>query len=300
MYSRFKGVGVALVTPFNKDGSVDYPALEKLVELQINNGTDYLVVQGTTGESATLTQEEKDEILAYVLQVNSGRLPVVLGVGGNDTAVIGRKLESRNFDGLDGILSVSPYYNKPTQEGIYQHYAYLAERSPLPIILYNVPGRTSSNVLPSTTLKLAKTFKNIVAIKEASGNLEQIMEIIRYKPEGFMVISGDDALTLPIIAIGGDGVISVVANAFPNEFSFMVHQAMDGNYGQARTGHYKLFEVIQQLFVEGNPAGVKEALKTRGICEAFVRLPLVGVSDETRNRLNFLIKDNKLLKSAST
>lgn len=296
MKKQLSGVGVALVTPFKSDGSIHFPSLEKLVELQINNGTDYLVVMGTTGESATLNKAEKAEVLEFVKKVNNDRLPVVLGLGGNNTLELGEQLESLNAEGLTAILSVSPYYNKPTQEGIYKHYEYLAERSPLPIILYNVPGRTSSNIAAQTTLRLAKNFKQIVAIKEASGDLEQIMEIVRHKPEEFMVISGDDALTLPIIASGGDGVISVVANAFPNAFSFMVHQAMDCNYGQARTTHYKLFEVIQQLFVDGNPAGVKAALKMRDICEEHVRLPLVPVSDETRSRLKFLIQDNKLIK----
>jgi 4-hydroxy-tetrahydrodipicolinate synthase len=293
--TKFQGVGTALITPFNAKGEVDYPALEKLVELQVNNGIDYLVVQGTTGESVTLTEKEKEEVLAFILKVNNNRLPVVLGVGGNYTDQIVARLKKLKPEGLSAILSVSPYYNKPTQEGIFQHYKALSEASPLPIILYNVPGRTASNLLPATAVKLAKSFPNIVGIKEASGNLEQIMSIIRLRPEGFLVISGDDNLTLPIIACGGDGVISVVSNAFPNEFSFMVHQAMDGNYGQARSFHYKLFELTQQLFVDGNPAGVKEAMQFRGICGNTVRLPLVPVTHETSSRIKFFIKENKLL-----
>ncbi len=292
---KYQGVGVALVTPFDSKGNVDYPGLERLIDLQINNGTDYLVVQGTTGENVTLSEEEKSEILAFVVKTNAGRLPVVLGVGGNNTTALGKKLEKDDFKGIDAILSVSPYYNKPTQEGIYQHYKYLSERSKLPIILYNVPGRTSSNILPETTLRLAADFKNIIAIKEACGNIEQIMQLIHKKPEGFLVISGDDAITLPLIAAGADGVISVVGNAFPNEFSFMVHQALDGNFGQARTFHYKLFDLIQNLFVDGNPAGVKEVLKIRGICDNNLRLPLVPVREETRKRLQKLITEHKLL-----
>lgn len=295
MRIKFHGVGVALVTPFKEDGSLDLPSLEKLVELQVNNGTDYLVVLGTTGENVTLTDKEKDEVVQCVLKANAKRLPIVLGMGGNDTLALINKLEKTHFDGIDALLSVSPYYNKPTQEGIYQHYTAMSAKSPLPIILYNVPGRTASNLTAETTLRLANDCTNVIGVKEASGNIEQVMAIIKGAPEGFRVISGDDAITLPIIASGGHGVISVVANAFPNEFSFMVHQAMEGNYGQARTFHYKLFELIQYLFIDGNPAGVKQALQYRGICGTAVRLPLIPVRKETAEKIGQLILENKLL-----
>lgn len=287
---KFKGLGVALVTPFLDNGGVDMAGLQRLVEHNINNGTDYLVVQGTTGESATLTAEEKKSILDFVIEVNNGRKPIVLGVGGNNTLAIAKTLEELDPTGIDGILSVSPYYNKPTQEGIFQHYKKLNEVTPLPIILYNVPGRTSSNVSASTTLRVAKELKNIVAVKEASGNLEQIMEIIMHKPKGFLVLSGDDALTLPHIAAGGDGVISVVGNAFPRRFSAMVHAAMEGDLVTARKYHYDLLEIIPMLFAEGNPAGIKRVLTTLGICKENLRLPLVPVSKGLGDKLDDFTK----------
>jgi len=286
---KFKGTGVAIVTPFNSDKSVDYNALEKLVNHLISNGIDYIVVQGTTGESVTLSKQEKEETLAFVIKVNNGRLPIVLGIGGNCTNTVVETFKTTNTDGVDAILSVSPYYNKPTQEGIYQHYKAVAEVSKLPIILYNVPGRTSSNILPATTLRLANDFDNIVAVKEASGNLEQCMEIINNKPADFLVISGDDALVLPMIASGGDGVISVIANAFPKGFSDMVSAVLDSDMETARTLHYKYFEMIHYLFIEGNPAGVKVALKELGIMNDDVRLPLVSVSNETNNKIKELM-----------
>lgn len=286
---KFKGTGVAIVTPFNSDKSVDYNSLEKLVNHLIENGIDYLVVQGTTGESVTLTQNEKKETLAFIQKVNNGRLPIVLGIGGNCTATVVDAFQSTDLTGVDAILSVSPYYNKPTQEGIYQHYKAIAEVSTLPIILYNVPGRTSSNILPETTLRLARNFDNIIAVKEASGSLEQCMEIIDNKPEGFLVISGDDAITLPFVASGGDGVISVIANAFPKGFSDMVNSALNHDIKIAQEIHYKYFEMIHYLFVEGNPAGVKAALKVLGITNDSVRLPLVNVSDKTNNKIKELI-----------
>lgn len=289
MMDKFKGTGVAIVTPFNTDKSVDYIALEKLVNHLISNGIDYLVVQGTTGESVTLSKQEKEETLAFVIKINDGRLPIVLGIGGNCTASVVEAFKSTDITGVDAILSVSPYYNKPTQEGIYQHYKAIAEVSPLPIILYNVPGRTSSNVLPETTLRLANDFDNIIAVKEASGNLEQSMEIIKNKPANFLVISGDDALTLPMIASGGNGVISVIANAFPKGFSDMVSAALNNDMETARALHYKYFEMIHYLFVEGNPAGVKAALKELAIMNDTVRLPLVTVSNETNNKIKELM-----------
>ncbi len=287
--NKFIGTGVAIITPFNEDKSVDYSSLEKLVEHLITNGIDYLVVQGTTGESVTLTKEEKEETLAFIIKVNNGRLPIVLGIGGNSTAAVIDAFRSTDLAGVQAILSVSPYYNKPTQEGIYQHYKAVSEVSTLPIILYNVPGRTASNILPKTTLRLARDFDNIVAIKEASGSLEQCMEIINNKPEGFLVISGDDALTLPMIASGGDGVISVLANAFPRGFSDMVLAALSSNMVRAKELHYKYFEMIHYLFVEGNPAGVKAALKVLGITGDAVRLPLVNVSEKTFKKIKEII-----------
>jgi 4-hydroxy-tetrahydrodipicolinate synthase len=281
----FKGVGVALVTPFQSNGQVDFIGLQRLVEHQINNGTDYLVVQGTTGESATLSSDEKKAVLDFIIEINAKRLPIVLGIGGNNTVAVVEAIKSTNLKDVDGILSVSPYYNKPSQEGIYQHYKTISAATSKPIILYNVPGRTMSNVLPKTTIRIAQECKNIVAVKEASGNLEQVMEIINNKPEGFVVLSGDDALTLPHMAIGGDGVISVVANAFPKRFSTLVHAAMENNMDLAREKHYELIEVIQQLFADGNPGGVKHVLKLLNICDGNLRLPLVPVSKDVADKL---------------
>lgn len=283
MKNIFTGSGVALVTPFNKDYSIDYDALRKLVRYQIDNGTDFLVVQGTTGESPTLSQDEKLQVLQTVIDENKGALKIVYGVGGNNTMDVGEKLK-KVPDGVDGILSVSPYYNKPTQQGIIEHFSYIATCTHLPIILYNVPGRTGSNMLPSTTLKLAE-IPNLVAVKEASGNMEQIMEIIRLKPEGFGVLSGDDAITMPLIAAGADGVISVVANAFPKRFSEMVHASMDENLPVARKAHYDLLSITKMFFEEGNPGGVKVSLNKQGLMEETMRLPLYPVSDSLRNRI---------------
>ena len=284
----FGGLGVALVTPFNTNGSVDFSGLEKLIHFQIKNGTDFLVVQGTTGESATLSDDEKKSVLDFTIEVNANRLPIVLGVGGNNTVGVSKQLEGLKNDGIDGILSVSPYYNKPSQNGIIEHYKAIASVTDLPIILYNVPGRTSSNLLPETTLELAHEIKNIVAVKEASGNLEQIMTIINQKPKDFLVLSGDDALTLPHLAIGGDGVISVVANAFPKQFSDLVHSALAGELKLARQKHYELFEIIQYLFADGNPSGIKHVLKLLSICGDTLRLPLVNVNSQTAEQLDRL------------
>lgn len=286
---KFKGTGVALVTPFRKEGEVDYNALQKLVEFQINNGTDYLVVQGTTGESVTLTESEKVSVLEFVIEINNNRLPIVLGVGGNNTQLVIEQIIKFSQFKIDGILSVSPYYNKPSQEGIIAHYKAISKATVLPIILYNVPGRTSSSISASTTLKLANQCDNIIAIKEASGNLEQIMEIILNKPKDFLVISGDDALTLPHLSIGGDGVISVVANAFPKRFSTMVNSAIVGKMDLAKEKHYELFEIIQFLFVDGNPGGIKYVLKLISICEDYVRLPLVNINEQTAKKLYELV-----------
>ena len=286
---KFNGTGVALVTPFKKEGEVDYSALEKLVEFQIQNGVNYLVVQGTTGESVTLTDQEKISVLEFVIEINKERLPIVLGIGGNNTNSVIEQINQFSNYKIDGILSVSPYYNKPSQEGIYAHYKALSKASSLPIILYNVPGRTSSNINPDTTLKLANECENIVAIKEASGDLEQIMQIILNKPDGFLVISGDDALTLPHLAIGGDGVISVVANAFPKRFSTMVSSILKGDLDLAKQKHYELFEIIKYLFADGNPGGIKYVLKLINICEDNMRLPLVNINEKTANKLYELV-----------
>lgn len=283
MNSTFTGSGVALVTPFKTDFSIDYDALKKLVRYQIENGTDFLVVQGTTGESPTLSQDEKLEVLRTVIEENQGKLKIVYGVGGNNTMDIGEKFKKIPA-GVDGILSVSPYYNKPTQQGIIEHFTYLSSCTDLPIILYNVPGRTGSNMLPSTTLKLAE-LPNVVAVKEASGNMEQIMEIIRLRPAGFGVLSGDDALTMPLIAAGADGVISVVANAFPKLFGEMVHTSLEGSLSIARKTHYELLHVTKLFFEEGNPGGVKVSLAEQGIMSDTMRLPLFPVSDDLRKRI---------------
>ena len=286
---KFKGTGVALVTPFNIEDKVDFKALEKLIEFQILNGVNYLVVQGTTGESVTLSDEEKVAVLEFVIEINSGRLPIVLGIGGNHTQSVINQIKKFSSFKIDGILSVSPYYNKPPQEGIFAHYKAISESTNLPIILYNVPGRTSSNISVSNTLKLAKECSNIVAIKEASGNLEQIMEIILHKPEGFLVISGDDALTLPHLSIGGDGVISVVANAFPKRFSSMVNAVISGDMKLANEKHYELFEIIQHLFADGNPGGIKYVLQLINIGTDYVRLPLVNINQKTAKKLYELV-----------
>jgi 4-hydroxy-tetrahydrodipicolinate synthase len=284
MNNPFKGSGVALVTPFKSDNSIDFDALKKLVKLQIDGGTDFLVVQGTTGESPTLSQEEKMQVLQTVIDVNQGVLKIVYGVGGNNTIAVGDTLK-KVPEGVDGILSVSPYYNKPIQKGIIEHYKYLASSTDLPIILYNVPGRTGSNVLPETTLALAE-IPNIVAMKEASGSMEQIMEIIRLRKPEFGVLSGDDAITMPLISAGADGVISVVANAFPEKFSKMVHASLKGDLETARKEHYDLFPITKMFFEEGNPGGVKVALAVRGIMEEYMRLPLFPVSDGLRTRIS--------------
>ena len=287
--NKFKGTGVALVTPFRKEGEVDFNALQKLVEFQIENGVNYLVVQGTTGESVTLTDEEKVAVLEYIIDVAKNRVPIVLGVGGNNTSNVLQQIKKFNSYRIDAYLSVSPYYNKPSQAGIVAHYGQIAQATDKPIILYNVPGRTGSNMTAETTLTLANTYANIIAVKEASGNLEQIMEIIKNKPRDFLVISGDDALTLPHIACGGDGVISVVANAFPKRFSSMVDFALKGDLEKAKPLHYELFPIIQQLFADGNPGGIKYVLKLISIGEDHMRLPLVNVNDEVAKNLYELV-----------
>ncbi|MFK8039021.1 MAG: 4-hydroxy-tetrahydrodipicolinate synthase [Crocinitomicaceae bacterium] len=282
---NLKGLGVAMVTPFFENRSIDFESLKKLTRYLIDNGVDYLVVQGTTGESPTLTGEEKEAVLKTIINENNGKLPIVYGIGGNNTMAVANELSNFKTQGVDAILSVSPYYNKPTQEGIYKHFKTLSDHSNLPIILYNVPGRTSSNISPETTIKLAKNCPNIIAIKEASGNLEQVMKIIENRPENFFVISGDDALTMPFIAMGGDGVISVIGNGLPKLFSQMVNEGLADNNVKARELHYKCFGLIHHLFSEGNPAGIKEVLKYYNVCENYVRLPLIKVSVETKRSI---------------
>ena len=282
-------MGVALITPFKTDETIDFDALSRVVEHLIKNGTDYLVVCGTTAETPTLTDAEKDEVTRFVVNCNAGRLPIVLGMGGNNTKALVEKLSNYDLSGIDAILSVTPYYNKPSQEGLYQHYAAIANASPLPIILYNVPGRTGINMLASTTLRLANDFNNIIAIKEASGIFSQIDDIIKNKPEDFMVISGDDGTTFPLITLGAVGVISVIGNAFPREFSRMVRLALEGDYKNARTIHHRFTELIELLFVEGNPAGVKSMLALMGLIENKLRLPLVPNTIKTYEKIRLVL-----------
>lgn len=285
------GTGVALVTPFKKDFSVDVEALKRIVAYQIEGGIDYLVVLGTTGEPATLTQEEKELVINIVVETNNGKLPLVLGVGGNNTHQVVEELKTRDLSAFTAVLSVSPYYNKPTQEGIYQHFKAIAEVSPLPIILYNVPGRTASNMLPSTVIRLANDFKNIVAIKEAAGDIVQAMKLIQTKPKDFLVISGDDMVTLPMVLAGGAGVISVIGEGFPKQFSAMVRLGLERKVDEAYQLHYLLADVIDMIFEQGNPAGIKEVFKALGLSENYVRLPLVTVNEDLANRIrNFVEK----------
>jgi len=287
---KFTGTGVAIVTPFRYDDSIDFTALRNLVEFQIQNKVEYLVVLGTTGESVTLTSDEKRAVVDTVLETVNGQIPVVVGIGGNNTQDIINKIKHFDFTGIDGILSVSPYYNKPNQSGLYEHYKAIAAASPVPVILYNIPGRTGMNICAETTLRLASDFKNIIAIKEASGNLSQIMEIIKGKPDHFEVISGDDLLALPIVALGGKGVISVVANAYPLQMSELVRLALAEKIEEARKIHYSLQHLINLLFVEGNPAGIKATLEIKKLTTAHVRLPLVKVSQNTYEKIGEQVK----------
>jgi 4-hydroxy-tetrahydrodipicolinate synthase len=287
--STFTGTGVALVTPFKKDESIDFRALTNIVEHVINNGIEYLVALGTTGETPVLSTEEQTEVISHVKKINAGRLPLVVGMGGNHTMQQIKRIETADFDGIAAILTASPYYSKPNQRGIYKHYMAIAGASPVPVIIYNVPSRTGSNISAETTLKLAAECGNFAGIKEASGNMAQIMKIAKDKPDGFNLISGDDALALPMISLGGSGVISVIGNAFPRRFSEMVRLALDNRWEEARLVHYSMLEIIEQLFIEGSPAGVKAALNILNICENQVRLPLTTVSRSTYTRLAELI-----------
>ena len=291
---KFKGTGVALVTPFDNNGAVDETGLRRLVRHQLNNGTSFLVVQGTTGEAATLTEAEQDEVLSIVIDENKGQLPVVLGLGGNNTAALKERMANFEHEGVDAFLSASPHYNKPSQGGIIAHFKAIAKDAKRPIILYNVPGRTGSNMTASTTIELSKE-ENIIAVKEASGDMSQVMEIIDGVAPGFSVLSGEDALTMPIVALGGNGVISVVANAFPGEFSEMINAVDENHLDKARKLHYKLLKVTNQLFEEGNPSGIKYCLSCLNICEEYLRLPLVGISEGLKHAMQKELKDKGLI-----
>lgn len=289
------GTGVALVTPFNNDFTIDVEALRRIVNFSIDGGVEYLVVLGTTAENATLSADEKELVIATVIEVNGGRLPLVLGVGGNNTLKVVEELRTRDLSAFEAILSVSPYYNKPSQEGIYQHFKAVSEASPIPVILYNVPGRTSSNMLPSTVLRLANDFENVVAIKEAAGDLVQAMQLIKDKPKDFLVISGDDMIALPIVLAGGSGVISVIGQGFPKEFSEMIRLGLNRKVDDAYKIQYLLTNCIDMIFEQGNPAGIKEVFKILGISENVLRLPLVSVDESLSSRLELFVK--KMVKN---
>ncbi len=291
LIEKFAGTGVAIVTPFNSDSTIDFNALTQIVNHIIEGGCEYIVVLGTTGESVTLSSEEKKLVMRCVVEVTKNRVALMLGMGGNNTQELVSQLKSTDFTGFSAVLSVSPYYNKPNQEGIYKHYVSVAEASPLPVLLYNVPGRTGANIAAETTLRLA-AHKNIFGIKEASGNLDQCMDILNQKPSDFMVISGDDALTLPFIALGMNGVISVVANAYPQIYSAMTRHALEGDFKSARVLHYKLLQTIKNMFADGSPGGVKAYLNLMNLCQEKVREPLENVGEQTKAKI---IKDYKSL-----
>ena len=287
----FKGLGIALVTPFKTDGSVDHEAIEKLVDYQLNNGADFLCILATTGETPTLTAEEKTNIKNLVVELNHGRVPILMGCGGNNTAAVVDELRNGDWRGIDGVLSVCPYYNKPSQEGLYQHFKAIANATKLPVVLYNVPGRTGINMKPETTVRLARDCQNIVGIKEASGSLEQVDEILKNAPRDFAVISGDDALTYPMVACGAVGVISVIGNALPKEFSKMLRLEFNNEFAAARKIHHKFTDLFSLLFVDGNPAGVKAMLSEMGFIENVLRLPLVPTRLTTKQRISEILKE---------
>jgi 4-hydroxy-tetrahydrodipicolinate synthase len=290
----FKGLGIALITPFTKDGAVDYVSIKRLLEYQIDNGADFFCILATTGETPCLTKEEKQKIKELVIDVNQGRIPILMGCGGNNTAAVVSEIKETDWKGIDGILSVCPYYNKPSQEGLYQHFKAISLASPLPLVLYNVPGRTGINLKAETTVRLANDFDNIVAIKEASGSLEQVDEIIKNKPDRFDVISGDDALTFSMIASGAAGVISVIGNALPKEFSRMIRLEFNGEYEPARKIHHKFTELYSLLFVDGNPAGVKALLSEMNMIENELRLPLVPIRITTMQKMANILKEIRI------
>ncbi len=291
IHRQFRGMGVALITPFKEDGSVDYIALMRLVDYLIQNGADFLCVLGTTAETPTLTTDEKNKIKQMVIERVNGRIPIMLGCGGNNTQAIIDSLKKDDFTGIDAILSVVPYYNKPSQEGIYQHYKAIAQSTDLPIVLYNVPGRTGVNMTAETTLRIARDFSNVIAIKEASGNITQMDDIIKNKPENFDVISGDDGITFPLITLGAVGVISVIGNALPREFSRMTRLALQGDYANALTIHHQFTELFNLLFVDGNPAGVKAMLNAMGFIENRLRLPLVPTRITTYEKMRLILQN---------
>lgn len=293
MENIFHGLGIALITPMKGDGEVDYDALEKLVEYQISNGADFLCILATTGEAPCLTKEEKDKITDVIKRVNNGRVPILKYCGGNNTQAVVEEIKTTDWNGIDGILSICPYYNKPSQEGLYQHFKAIAKASPLPVVMYNVPGRTGVNMKAATTVRIAKDFPNVVAIKEASGSLEQIDDIIKNKPSNFEVISGDDALTFSMIASGAVGVISVIGNALPKEFSRMIRLEFNNEYAAALKIHHQFTELYKLLFVDGNPAGVKSLLNDMGMIENVLRLPLVPTRIETKQKMDSIIKGLK-------
>ncbi len=297
MPDRFKGTGVAIITPFHDSGNIDFGSLGKILEHVISNGVNYIVALGTTGESATLSKDEKVAVLDFVIEAVGKRVPIVAGIGGNNTQEVINTIKNMSFEGIDAILSVCPYYNKPQQKGIYNHFKAIAGISPVPVILYNVPGRTSSNMTSDTTLKLAQDFENIIGIKEASGNFSQCMEIIQNKPQDFMLISGDDALTLPLLSLGAEGVISVTANVFPQQFTEMVNYGLKGKFNKARSSHYLLFEFMEALFMDGSPSGIKASMELMNLCKSNVRLPLVKVNKTVHSILSdqveYILKNSK-------
>ncbi len=289
--NKFKGLGVALVTPFKGDGSIDFNALNRLVEYQIKGGIDFLCIMGTTAETPTLTSDEKQQLKTHLVERVAGRVPLLMGCGGNCTAEVVHNLQTMDLEGIDGVLSVCPYYNKPSQEGLYQHFAAVSRASKVPVVLYNVPGRTGVNMTADTTLRLAREFDNIVAIKEASGNITQMDDIIKNKPSSFDVISGDDGITFPLITLGAVGVISVIGNALPAEFSRMVRLAIKGEYGTSLSIHHKFTELFKLLFVDGNPAGVKAMLSEMGMIENVLRLPLVPTRLTTMKQISAIVRE---------
>ena len=290
-HNIFRGLGIALITPFTENGAVDYDAMKRIVEYQLSNGADFLCILATTGETPCLSAEEKETIKQLVVDVNQGRVPILMGCGGNNTRAVVEELKNANWKGIDGVLSVCPYYNKPSQEGLYQHFKAIAEASPLPVVLYNVPGRTGVNLKAETTIRLARDCENVVAIKEASGNITQMDDIIKNKPANFDVISGDDGITFPLITLGAVGVISVIGNALPAEFSRMVRLALKGEYAQALHIHHKFTELFKLLFVDGNPAGVKAMLHAMGVVENELRLPLVPTTLVTMEKISTIVRE---------
>lgn len=293
-HNIFRGLGIALITPFTENGAVDYDAMKRIVEYQLSNGADFLCILATTGETPCLTKQEKEDIKKYIIDLVAGRIPILMGCGGNNTSAVVDELQNGDFKGIDGILSVCPYYNKPSQEGLYQHFKAISSTTSLPIVLYNVPGRTGINLKAETTVRLARECENIVAIKEASGSLEQVDEILKNKPEGFAVLSGDDSLTYPMIACGADGVISVIGNALPKEFSRMIRLEKNGEFEAAVKIHHKFTDLYSLLFVDGNPAGVKALLHEMGYIKNVLRLPLVPTRVATVQKMSQILKDLKL------